>query len=338
MKTNIIAEAGVNHNGDINIAKDLVKYASVAGADYIKFQTFEASKLVSSSAKKADYQKLNDIANDESQFSMLKSLELSHDDHYTLIKECKNHNIKFLSSAFDIQGLEFLNSIGLDLFKVPSGELTNLPYLERLSSIGKQIILSTGMSNLGEIWSAMKILTKGISKEKITILHCNTEYPTPLRDVNLRAMTNISREFNCKVGYSDHTLGIEIPIAAVAMGATVIEKHFTLDRKLVGPDHASSLEPKELESMVNSIRNVELAISGNGEKLPSTSEKKNISLVRKSIHSSKFIKSGQIISEDDLIPLRPGDGISPMEWYKIIGSKAKHDIPSYHKIKYSDFS
>ena len=338
MKTNIIAEAGVNHNGDINIAKSLVKYASVAGADYIKFQTFEASKLVSSSAKKTIYQKLNDNTNDESQFSMLKSLELSHDDHYALIKECKNHNIKFLSSAFDIQGLEFLNSIGVDLFKVPSGELTNLPYLERLSSIGKQIILSTGMANLGEIWSAMKILTKGISKEKITILHCNTEYPTPMRDVNLRAMANISREFKCKVGYSDHTLGIEIPIAAVAMGATVIEKHFTLDRKLVGPDHASSLEPKELELMVNSIRNVELAISGNGEKLPTPSEKKNISLVRKSIHSSKFIKSGQIISEDDLIPLRPGDGISPMEWYKIIGSKANHDIPSYHKIKYSDFS
>ena len=216
---------------------------------------------------------------------------------------------------------------------------TNLPYLERLSSIGKQTVLSTGwILQLVLIWSAMKILTKGISKEKITILHCNTEYPTPMRDVNLRAMVKISREFNCKVGYSDHTLGIEIPIAAVAMGATVIEKHFTLDRKLVGPDHASSLEPKELESMVNSIRNVELAISGNGEKLPTPSEEKNISLVRKSIHSSKFIKSGQIISEDDLIPLRPGDGISPMEWYKIIGSKAKHDIPSYHKIKYSDFS
>ena len=277
MKTNIIAEAGVNHNGDIDIAKSLVKYASVAGADYIKFQTFEASKLVSSSAKKAFYQKLNDNTNDESQFSMLKSLEPVM-MIIIPIKECKNHNIKFLSSAFDIQGLEFLNSIGVDLFKVPSGELTNLPYLERLSSIGKQTVLSTGMANLSEVWSAMKILTKGISKEKITILHCNTEYPTPMRDVNLRAMVKISREFNCKVGLFDHTLGIEIPIAAVAMGATVIEKHFTLDRKLVGPDHASSLEPKELESMVNSIRNVELAISGNGEKLPTPSEEKNISL------------------------------------------------------------
>jgi len=338
MKTIIIAEAGVNHNGDIQIAKKLVKYASFAGADYIKFQTFEALKLVSSSTKKADYQKLNDNTNDESQFSMLKSLELGHDDHYALIKECEKYNIKFLSSAFDVQGLEFLNSIGVDLFKVPSGELTNLPYLEKLSSIGKPIILSTGMANLGEIWSAMKILTKGISKEKITILHCNTEYPTPMRDVNLKAMVNIRREFNCKVGYSDHTLGIEIPIAAVAMGAAVIEKHFTIDRKFVGPDHASSLEPEELELMVNSIRNVELAVSGNGEKLPTPSEKKNISLVRKSIHSSKFIKSGQIISEDDLIPLRPGDGISPMEWYKIIGSKARNDIPSYQKIKYSDFS
>lgn len=338
MKTIIIAEAGVNHNGKIGIAKKLIKYASDAGADYIKFQTFEASKLVSSSAKKAVYQKLDDNTKNENQLSMLKSLELSPDDHNTLIKECKNNNIKFLSSAFDIEGLEYLNNIGLDFFKVPSGELTNLPYLQRLSSIGKPIILSTGMANLDEIRSAMKILTKGISKKKITILHCNTEYPTPMRDVNLRAMENISKEFGCKVGYSDHTLGIEVPIAAVAMGANVIEKHFTLDRKLVGPDHVSSLEPKELESMVNSIRNVELAISGNGEKLPTPSEKKNISLVRKSIHSSKFIESGQIISEDDLIPLRPGDGISPMEWYKIIGSKAKHDIPSYYKIKYSDFS
>src|SRR5688572_7905701 len=256
-KTLIIAEAGVNHNGSLEIAKKLIDAAAEAGADYVKFQTFKTEKLVSKSAKKADYQIVNTGDENDSQFSMLKKLELSEQDHQALIEHSRQRHIRFLSTAFDLESLEFLNTLGMDLFKIPSGEITNLPYLKRIGKFGKPVILSTGMATMEEIKTAVEVLqSSGVKKTDICILHCNTEYPTPFSDVNLRAMLTISKQFNVSVGYSDHTVGIEVPVAAVALGARVIEKHFTLDRFLEGPDHLASLEPAELKQMVSAIRNI----------------------------------------------------------------------------------
>ena len=334
----IIAEAGVNHNGDIEIAKRLIDVAVEAKVDFIKFQSFIAEKLVSPKAKKADYQHKNIGDNDDSQFNMLKRLELSHENHLVLMKYCSEKKIKFLSTAFDIEGLHYLNHLDLPLFKVPSGEITNYPYLKTITQFGKPVILSTGMSTEDEIRDAINIFLEfGLTKELITVLHCNTEYPTPMKDVNLNAMISIRNMFQVKVGYSDHTLGIEIPIAAVALGATVIEKHFTLDRNLPGPDHLASLEPNELISMVKGIRNIELAINGDGIKKPANSELKNILIARKSIHVNKFLPKGHIICENDIIALRPGDGISPMEWNQIIGKTLIVEKQQFDKLQHSDF-
>ncbi len=337
--TIVIAEAGVNHNGDMNIAKRLVDEAVNAGVDYIKFQSFKAEKLVSPSAKKANYQIVNINDGDDSQFAMLKKLELSDNQHQELITYCNLKGIKFFSTAFDVDGVNFLNQLGLPLFKIPSGEITNFPYLRAIALCGKQTIMSTGMCSENEIEAAISILIKyGLKKDQITILHCNTEYPTPMEDVNLTAMVAIKEKFGVNVGYSDHTLGIEVPIAAVALGATIIEKHFTLNRNLPGPDHVASLEPHELTSMVKSIRNIEFAISGNGIKSPSKSEAKNIAIARKSIHISSDLSSGHILTEFDLISLRPGDGISPMKWEEIIGkrltvNKRKNEILNWSDLE-----
>tara|TARA_Y100001958_G_scaffold118822_1_gene85899 strand:- start:19498 stop:20517 length:1020 start_codon:yes stop_codon:yes gene_type:complete len=337
--TTIIAEAGVNHNGDIELAKKLVDVAADAGVDYVKFQTFKSNKLVSPFAQKAIYQiKNDDNKEDESQLNMLKKLELTEENHIELIAHCKSKNIKFFSTAFDQESILYLYSLNLDIFKIPSGELTNFPYLKAIGKTKLPVILSTGMAKLSEIDKAINILISyGTNKNKITVLHCSTEYPTPMIDVNLKAMLTIKESLDVAVGYSDHTLGIEVPIAAVAMGATVIEKHFTLDRNLNGPDHKASLEPYELKEMVKSIRNIEKAISGNGVKEPSNSEKKNIIITRKSIHSSRFLKSGTIIKDSDIISLRPGDGICSMEWETIIGKKLNKDIDKYSKLSYNDF-
>lgn len=335
-KVIIIAEAGVNHNGSLEKAKLLIDVASEARVDFVKFQSFKAHKLVSPDAQKAEYQKKNIGNNDDNQFQMLLDLELSEKDHDELLEYCNQKNVAFFSTAFDVDGLSYLDSLGLNLFKVPSGEITNYPYLRKLAELGKPVILSTGMSNLKDIERALKVLEQGIDRSMITILHCNTEYPTPMEDVNLKAMTTIKSHFNTSVGYSDHTMGIEVPIAAVALGARVIEKHFTLDRELPGPDHKASLEPDELIEMVRMIRNIEQAISGSGIKEPSTSEKRNISIARKSIHSKKDLKKGSILKEEDLIPLRPGDGISPMEWENIIGKELLVDYSSFQKIQLSD--
>lgn len=334
MKTLIIAEAGVNHNGSIQTAKKLIDAAATAGVDYVKFQTFKANKLVSDKALKADYQNQNTGNLKETQLQMLQKLELSIADHYELISYCDSKHVKFFSTAFDLDSLDFLKELGLTLFKVPSGELTNLPYLERIAILADEIILSTGMSTMAEIGEAIKILKRN-SRAKITVLHCNTEYPTPYQDVNLMAMLAISEEFNVDIGYSDHTLGIEVPIAAVALGARVIEKHFTLDRSLPGPDHAASLEPIELIAMVSAIRNIENAL-GSSIKEPSPSELKNIAIARKSIHLAVAKKEGQIIQEKDLEMLRPGDGISPMKMREVIGKVIKADLPVGHKLNLED--
>ena len=279
MKTLIIAEAGVNHNGNLDIAKKLIDVASNAKVDFIKFQTYKTKNLVSSNAKMADYQ-IKNISSNLSQFEMLKKLELSFSDFQELISYSKSKKIGFLSSPFDIESIDYLNKLEIDFIKIPSGEITNFPYLEKIASISKKVILSTGMSTLKEIESALDILTsKNLKKKDITLLHCNTEYPTPFDDVNLKAMENLKNHFDIMVGYSDHTLGIEVPIAAVALGACVIEKHITLDSKMEGPDHFASIEPKQLDSMVKSIRNIETAISGNGIKEPSNSELKNINIL-----------------------------------------------------------
>lgn len=320
MRTLIIAEAGVNHNGEITIAKKLIDTAVDSGADFVKFQTFRASSLVTKSVAKADYQKQNSGNANDSQFDMLRKLEIDQAAHYELNDYCINKGIKFLSSGFDEEAIDLLDQIGMQYFKIPSGEITNKPYLQHIASKGKQVILSTGMSNLREIKAAMDVLTgNGLKKEEITVLHCNTEYPTPMKDVNLRAMLSIQKELGVKVGYSDHTLGIEIPIAAVAMGATVIEKHFTLDRNMQGPDHKASLEPEELKAMVQAIRNVELALMGSGIKEPSESEKHNIAVARKSIHIKQRVIAGTVLTAGHLIMKRPGTGISPMEISNVIG-------------------
>jgi len=338
-KVIIIAEAGVNHNGDMNIAKQLIDVAAKAGVDYVKFQTFKADTLVSLDAKKASYQSKNIGDNDDSQYNMLKKLELSHQNHLELMEYCKLKKVAFFSTAFDVEGVNYLNNLGLSFFKIPSGEMTNYPYIKAVASFGKPVIMSTGMCTEDEIENAIDVLLKnGLNKELISILHCNTEYPTPMKDVNLLAMLTIKNKFNVKVGYSDHTLGIEIPIAAVALGAKVIEKHFTLDRNLLGPDHIASLEPKELIEMVKSIRNIELAIQGNGIKTPSESEMKNIDIARKSIHINKNLNKGHILLEEDLITLRPGNGISPMKWESIIGKTLLIDKQHNEKLNLSDIS
>ncbi|MFJ7699417.1 N-acetylneuraminate synthase [Lysinibacillus fusiformis] len=319
----IIAEAGVNHNGSVDIAKKLIKEAAKAGADYVKFQTFKAEKLVAKNAPKAHYQNLT-TDNHESQYDMIKKLELNIEMHKELIKCCKENEIKFLSTAFDIDSANILNDLGLEFFKIPSGEITNLPFLEYIGSFGKKVILSTGMSNLGEIESALSIL-KNAGATEVVVLHCNTEYPTPMEDVNLLAMNTIRDAFKIDVGYSDHTNGIEIPIAAVALGARVIEKHFTLSRDMDGPDHKASLEPSELTEMVKAIRNIELAL-GDGIKRISGSEIKNKSIARKSIVAERDIVKGEIFTTENLEIKRPGNGLSPMMWHEIIGKPAKRNF------------
>jgi len=326
-KVIIIAEAGVNHNGDFENAKKLISAAANAGADYVKFQTFKADKLVSKDAKKAEYQKANLKDEGDSQYDMLKKLEMSEAWHYELIKYANECGIKFLSTGFDEDSIDFLDSLNIDLFKVPSGEITNKPYLEHIAKKGKPIVISTGMSNLQEIKDAVEVIQNfQIGKNKITILHCNTEYPTPMQDVNLLAMKTIQNELGVQVGYSDHTLGIEVPIAAVALGAVLIEKHFTLDRNMVGPDHLASLTPGELKQMVTSIRNIEFAISGSGIKEPSVSEIKNIEIARKSIVAKSKILKGERFTNSNITTKRPGTGISPMQWDLVIGKTAIQDF------------
>ena len=323
--TLIIAEAGVNHNGSQKLARELIQVAAEAGADLIKFQTFAADRLVTGSAKKADYQLVTTEAQ-ESQHEMIRKLELSREVHEELIEYCQQCGIGFFSTGFDIQSVSLLAELGLDRFKIPSGEITNLPYLQHLGSYGKPIILSTGMAKLGEIEAALEVLeASGTTREKVAVLHCNTEYPTPMEDVNLRAMCAIRDGLGVQVGYSDHTLGIEVPVAAVAMGATVIEKHFTLDRNIQGPDHRASLEPAELKAMVQAIRNIELALSGDGLKRASPSETKNIPIARKSLVANCEIRTGEIFTTQNLTAKRPGSGISPMRWDDFIGKTATRD-------------
>lgn len=322
-KTFIIAEAGVNHNGSLELAKKLIDAAVEAGADAVKFQTFKADKIVSRYAQKADYQKQTTDAS-ESQLDMIRKLELDEGAHKELFDYCRSKGIMFLSSPFDLEGIDLLASLGLTIFKIPSGEITNLPYLRKIGGLKKEIILSTGMADLGEIEDALNILMEaGTERENITVLHCNTEYPTPFEDVNLRAMLTIKAAFpGISVGYSDHTPGIEMPIAAVALGATVIEKHFTLDKNMEGPDHKASLDPDELKAMVHAIRNIEEAL-GNGIKKPSPSELKNKPVARKSIVAARNIQRGEVFTEENLNVKRPGTGISPMRWDEILGKHAQ---------------
>ena len=323
MAVKIIAEAGVNHNGSLELARQMVAAAAEAGADYIKFQTFIPEKLVAASAQKADYQKQN-TREQESQLDMLRRLALRQEDFRELRECCHQHGIGFLSTPFDLDSIVFLDSLDMDFWKLPSGEITNLPYLVKIAGTGNPIVISTGMCELDDVRQAISCL-EGHGAGQISLLHCNTEYPTPMEDVNLKAMLTLAEVFHLPVGYSDHTRGIEIPIAAVAMGAAVIEKHFTLDREMEGPDHKASLEPQELEELVSSIRNVEMAM-GTGEKRPSESERKNINIVRKSIVAKRPIKRGEVLSEENLTVKRPGMGISPMRWYEFLGKEAKRDF------------
>ena len=326
-KTIIIAEAGVNHNGSLELAKQLVKKAYEAGVDYVKFQTFKSEKVVSKNAKKADYQIENTGKKEESQLEMVKKLELSYDDHQVLIDYCNELGIKFFSTAFDFDSIDYLHSLGLGLWKIPSGEVTNYPFLKRIAAYNEKTILSTGMCDMVDVRAAVEALYKnGLSKDNLILLHCNTEYPTPFEDVNLKAMDALCEEFGVEVGYSDHTKGIEVPIAAVALGATVIEKHFTLDRNMEGPDHKASLEPDELKAMVSAIRNIEKAVGGDGTKHVSESERKNIAIARKSIMAACDIRKGELLTEENLTVKRPGTGISPMRWEEVIGTKAIRDF------------
>ncbi|BAM32062.1 N-acetylneuraminate synthase [Helicobacter cinaedi] len=325
-KVLIIAEAGVNHNGNIDIAKKLVDVAAESGADIVKFQTAKAENVVSRFAKKAEYQIENTGNGAESQLEMIQKLVLDDSAWSILIDYCKQKNIKFLSTPFDLESVDLLHNLGLKIFKIPSGEITNLPYLRKIGKYNKQVILSTGMANLGEIESAIAVLVdSGTKRENITLLQCNTEYPTPFADVNLKAMKSLKKAFRLPVGYSDHTPGIAIPLAAVGMGAKVIEKHFTLDKNMEGPDHKASLEPCELKAMVQGIREIELAL-GDGIKQTSASEAKNKPIARKSIVANCAIKKGEILSESNLYTKRPAGGISPMEWDKVIGTKAVRDF------------
>ena len=333
-KVIIIAEAGVNHNGNIELAKKLIDVAVEAGVDYVKFQTFKSESLVSKFAEKASYQIENTKDAVESQLQMLKKLELSNSQHFELVQYCNNKNISFFSTAFDLESLSFLKELGLNIVKIPSGEITNLPYLRKAAALFKEVIISTGMSSMVEIEEALDVfLQEGIKKNDITILHCNTEYPTPMADVNGKAMLAIQKMLGVKVGYSDHTMGIEVPIAAVAMGGTMIEKHFTLDRSLPGPDQLASLEPDELKNMVNSIRNIEKAIGGSGIKKPSESEIKNISIARKSIVAKTSIQKGDRFTEFNITTKRPGMGLSPMKWDEVIGKVACQDFDEDELIK-----
>jgi len=332
MRVFIIAEAGINHNGSISIAKKLIDIAAKAGADAVKFQTFNTENLVTKNAKKAKYQKKNGDKK-ETQFDMLKKLELSPQMHKVLLSYCRKKNILFLSSPFDLQSINFLKNLGLKIFKIPSGEITNLPYLKKLGKLNKKIILSTGMSNMNEIKDALNILVKsGTKKNNITVLHANTEYPTPMRDVNLRSMLSIGKAFNVNFGYSDHTLGSEVSVAAVALGAKCIEKHFTLNCKMKGPDHRASLEPKELTKMIHAIRNIEIAL-GSRVKRPSKSETANIKIVRKSLVASRNIKKGEIFTEQNLTAKRPGSGLSPFKIIKFLGKRSLKNYKKDQQIK-----
>ena len=321
MSVFIIAEAGVNHNGSIKLAKKLIDVAVESGADAVKFQTFKTENLVSKTAKKADYQKKTTDAL-ESQFDMIKKLELDVNTHKELLVYCQEKGIMFLSTPFDHDSINLLSDLGLQIFKIPSGEITNLPYLRHIGSLRKKVVLSTGMSTLQEVENALTVLIgAGTEKENITTLHANTMYPTPMEDVNLNAMLTIQKELDIAVGYSDHTIGIEVDIAAVAMGASIIEKHFTLDQAMNGPDHKTSLEPKELKAMVLAIRNIEIALGGD-EKKPSPSESVNINVVRKSIVANQDIKKGDLLTEKNITVKRPGNGINPMKWDEVVGSIA----------------
>ena len=337
-KTLIIAEAGVNHNGDLQMAKELIKVAAIAGADVVKFQTFSAEKLVSQSAQLADYQERNMDDTAENQLEMLKKIELPRTWHHELKKYADELGILFCSTPFDEDALDFLCELGIPFIKIPSGEITNKPFLQRIASKNKQIILSTGMASMAEVNDAINVLLEeGLSIEKLTVLHCNTEYPTPFEDVNLRAMHQFEKHFGVKYGYSDHTLGSEVAIAAVALGASVIEKHFTLDKNLPGPDHKASLEPNELSDFIQFIRNTEKIISGSGVKEPSRSEAKNKVVARKSIHLRNSINEGQLIVLNDLEMKRPGDGISPMDYELVLSKKVKRNINAGEQLKWEDF-
>lgn len=333
-KTLIIAEAGVNHNGSVEIAKKLIDAAVDAKVDFVKFQTFKAADIVSKSAQKAEYQKRNLENTDNSQYEMLKALELSENDHFELIEYCNMKGVSFFSTAFDLNSIAFLDSLNMPLWKVPSGEITNFPYLRLIALTHKPVILSTGMANIAEIETAITVLTKyGTPSKQITLLHCTTEYPAPKDEINLCAMQTMREYFELKVGYSDHTQGIEIPVAAVAMGACVIEKHFTLDRNMEGPDHKASIEPRELKQMVSQIRNVEVAM-GNGIKEPAPSEVPNITIARKSIVAARQIRQGELLTEENLTVKRPAIGISPMEWERVVGTVAikSFDIDQFIEI------
>ena len=337
--TIVIAEAGVNHNGSIELAKKLVDVAAEAGADYVKFQTFKADKLVTKNARKAHYQDKNMPSSDNSQHAMLKRLELSNSMHIELISHSENRGIKFISTPFDEESADYLMILGMNLIKISSGDITNLPFLEHIALKKKPTILSTGMSTLKEIHDALSILTfNGLELDLITVLHCNTEYPTPMDDVNLLAMRTIKDTFGVKVGYSDHTLGIEVPIAAVALGAQVIEKHFTLDRNMIGPDHFASIEPDQLKEMVKAIRNIELAISGDGRKTPSPSEINNMAAARKSIHLKNKVVAGETILHEHLVMKRPGDGISPVHIQNILGKKYKSALSADTKLTWDQIA
>jgi N,N'-diacetyllegionaminate synthase len=322
-KVFVIAEAGVNHNGNIEIAKKLINAAKNSDADAVKFQTFKAEKVMSKFAQMADYQKVN-TGIDETQLEMIKKLELSYNDFVYLKEYCDKLDIEFMSTPFDYDSIDFLNELDVQHWKIPSGEITNLPYLIKIAKLHKPVILSTGMSTMEDIQAALSILREN-GAGKITVLHCTTEYPAPFEDVNLNAMNTIKKEFNVPVGYSDHTKGIEIPIAAVALGATIIEKHFTLDRNMEGPDHKASLEPDELKAMVSAIRNVEDSL-GSGEKKPAASEQKNMAIARKSIVANCKIKKSEVFTEENIAVKRPGDGISPMKWFEVIGQVAIRDF------------
>lgn len=337
-KVLIIAEAGVNHNGDINIAKQLIDVAVEAGVDYVKFQTFKAEKIVSRAAEKAAYQIENTAKASESQFEMIKKLELDEATHLILIDYCQSKGIEFLSTPFDLESIDLLYNLGIRLNKIPSGEITNIPYIQKVGGLGNEVILSTGMSNLGEIELALQTLEQaGTTKENITVLHCNTEYPTPMTDVNLRAMNTIGQAFDVKIGYSDHTLGIEVAIAAVARGAICIEKHFTLDRNMEGPDHRASLEPEELKAMVKAIRNIELAL-GSTVKKPSESEAKNINIARKSIHLAKSLPAGHVLTKEDIAIKRPGNGLASIHLPLIIGRALKTNLKIEHQLSFVDLA
>lgn len=328
----IIAEAGVNHNGSLDLAKRMVDVAKDCGADYVKFQTGKPELVISKFARMADYQKKN-IGKVESQLDMVRKISLKTEDFPQLCDYCNQIGIRFISTPFDLDSIDLLDRLDMDFWKIPSGEITNYPYLMKIARTGRPVVMSTGMSELDEIQAAIDILVSGgLEKRKIQLLHCNTEYPTPMSDVNLSAMYEMRTYFGVSVGYSDHTKGIEVPIAATAMGAPIIEKHFTLDKNMDGPDHKASLEPDELKAMILAIRNIEKAI-GTGHKIVSSSEKKNIEIARKSIVAMRDIRKGEILNEQNLYVKRPGNGISPMRWLEVIGTKAIRDFQEDEQIE-----